>query len=287
VGQSKVFMNTIHPPTAQSLNNQSFLDVMDPPCGYPHQRRSSGSSKFAMTLFTLFTSFVHLSIQVLAQKFDPFSVEARCPFPCSQDKSEWTAYHDLRELDTCNKTVVLDVNVYYDVDGPDTLFAMRGCLAEGASSAKLAKRQLLVPASVGATTNDTKSPFNLRNQTAEIEIMQHNKGSADVAMIMAAATALSDYLAAEEDGHATTLFSMTGSAVVGVYAGSQIDKASAASIIQEITKRAESLPADRIAAQLCHAGYLNTQIFGVVIDTKGDLGAARDIVRGWRDAECS
>jgi chitinase len=106
----------------------------------------------------------------------------------------------------------------------------------------------------------------------------HGNGSADAATIMAAATALSDFLAAEEDGQATTLFSMTESAVVGVYAGSQIDKASAASIMREIAKRAESLSADRIAAQLCHAGFL--------IDTKGGLGAARDIVRGWRDAEC-
>jgi len=83
---------------------------------------------------------------------------------------------------------------------------------------------------------------------------------------------------------------MVGKAIIGVYAGNQINMASVGPIIQEFAERVASHLADETAAQLCHDGflntYLNTQMLVVFFDTKENPGAARDAVRGWGDAKC-
>lgn len=270
---------------------QRLFNTMEHLSTSSHRGRSIHSFTSTIMIFALLLSIFFSSVQAQNGKtnYDPFSVSARCPFPCSSDRSAWAAYHDLGELEVCNKTVLLDLNVYYKVEGMESLFAMRGCTIEGSSPAKFARRQMLVPAS--ASNNSTKSPFDSRNQTADVEILRH-KGSgndsapADSASIFAAAAALADHLKSEKNGIPTTLFSKSGSAVIGVYAGSQIDMASLGPIVQGFAKRALDNMADQTAAQLCHSGFLSTQIFGIFLDTNGDLGSARDAVRGWRDAEC-
>jgi hypothetical protein len=75
--------------------------------------------------FVLCTLGSLVKAQEPSTDYDPFSEAARCPFACSPDRSEWAAFHDLSELKPCNKTVVLDLNVYYKVEGQDSLFASK------------------------------------------------------------------------------------------------------------------------------------------------------------------
>jgi len=53
---------------------------------------------------------------------------------------------------------------------------------------------------------------------------------------------------------------MVGKAIIGVYAGNQINMASVGPIIQEFAERVASHLVDETAAQLCHDGFLNTHL---------------------------
>lgn len=166
---------------------------------------------------------------------------------------------------------------------------MRGCAIGGPPVPRLNKRQTLVPST--SSLNITTSIFDIRNQTADIEILRFDASTnrdgatADAVSISAATAALADILESAKNGATTTLFAKAGNAIVGLYAGSQIDSGSLSAVIREFAIRAGSSKSS-VAAQLCQQDFLGTQIFGLFLDTAGNLGAARDAVRDWRDAKC-
>jgi chitinase len=243
-------------------------------------------------LLSLIIPVLGLFTEVQAVSSEFFSVATRCPFECGLDRSDWAPFHDTSELNICNKTLLLDVNLYYKIDGQESLFAMRGCAIGGPPLPKLAKRQTLVAPNTPSSHNISTSLFDIRNQTADLQILrfENNVGKslflADGPSISASTAALADALKSTKNGATTTLFAKTGNAIIGVYIGSQIDSASASSVIREFAIRVGSSKAPQIAAQLCGPDLLGTQIFGIYLHAGGDLGATRDAVRKWRDADC-
>jgi chitinase len=167
---------------------------------------------------------------------------------------------------------------------------VRGCAIGGPPVPRLDKRQTLVPST--SFLNITTSIFDIRNQTAEIEILRfdgstdRDGATADAVSISAATAALANMLKSAKNGATTTLFAKSGNAIVGLYAGSQIDSGSVGAVIREFAIRAGSPELSSVAAQLCQQDFLGTQIFGLFLDTGGNLGAARAAVRDWRDAKC-
>ncbi len=267
------------------MERSSNFSMMKPP--HFGSRCSNGRHSiiyYVVLSFVLcaFTTFVRAQ---LPTEFDPFDIAARCPFPCVEDRNEWAHYHDLHELDTCNQTVLLDLNLYNRVDDPTPLLAIRSCAVQGSPSA-LRPRQLLAPPS---GSNVSSTIFDLRNRTTDIDIFRDADGGAtdyDGNTVVAAAAALANHLRSEPNGGRTTLFSENGNVIMGVYAGRQIDMQSVSEIIQEVAQRVASSKVKQAAAQVCQEGYLNTQIFGVFLNTEHDLAAVQDAVRAWNDAEC-
>jgi chitinase len=187
--------------------------------------------------------------------------------------------------------MLLDMNVYYKVDGIENLFAMTSCSAESISTgARSVRRQMLVPSL--SSNGSSMSLFDSRNQTADMEILRRNgnvtsiQSNGTTPSILAAVSALAGQLKLEKNGEPTQLFAISGSIVVGLYAGSQIDTASVVPVIQGFATRASSTTAQQTVAQLCQPGFLSTQVLGIAVDTTGNLGSVRDLIRGWRDAEC-
>jgi len=195
-------------------------------------------------------------------------------------------YQDTSDLVACNKTVLLDLNLYNEDTDPTV--AVRTCSIQGSpSSAKLLKRQQLVPNGEVSV----KSSFDFKNSTSDVTVFRHNGSTrnttaASTTDIVAAASALADHLQAEANGKPSYLFAKSGNAILGVHAGSQIDMKTVGSFIQEFAKRVSSANFDQAAGQLCGNGSLSTQIFGIFVDTQNDLGAVQDAVRAWNDAEC-
>lgn len=244
------------------------------------------SSQAFLVASVLSVLFTFVQARDTAQ-YDPYSLAARCPLPCDNDRNDWAHYHDIHQLDGCNRTVLLDLNLYNKVDDPKPHVSIRSCGVQGSPSASaLKRRQIFSFASSSNFSNSRITASDIQNQTTNIQILQRTGGSAGAAAVSAAALPLADHIRTEANEGPTILFAKARNVILGVYAGRQIEKESLSSIIRDFAKRAASNNVKQAVAQICDSNLLGTQIIGIFADTTGDLAAVQDALRGWNDAEC-
>jgi hypothetical protein len=211
---------------------------------------------------------------------DQFSVAARCPLSCGRE-GNWALYSSVDDLASCNKTVLLGLNLYTKISDDSPAIGIRSCAIDS-GVAKLKARQDFVV----SNTNNTPSIFDKGQQTGDIQVLQQTGTGSDAALIQPAVVALANYLRNEKSGTTTALFAKAGDIIVGIYGGLQIEKQSLSTLVQDFTKHIDTRNVGQAAAQYCKDDSLNTEIFGVFVDTKGDLAAAQTALRSWNDAEC-
>jgi len=205
-----------------------------------------------------------------------------CPTACDPatlDPAAWTYYYRLNELDSCDRTVIFQMNLYNAIDDPATHVYYRACSTSEEAPGRRIRRQNL-------SLNDTiETP-------ALVELVQSGspRSPSNIQSAHAVLAALQGYLDRAVNG-TSTLFARSGDIVAGMYAGSQIDKESAVSAIGEVREGAaqDHLPT-QLVAQACGPTVSNEtispQFFGVIVDSRGDVAAVQSVLRGWNDAEC-
>jgi hypothetical protein len=148
---------------------------------------------------------------------DQFSVAARCPLSCGKD-GNWALFRDYDELKSCDKTVLLNLNLYNKIDEPTSAIGIRACAANSGVS-KLKPRQEVVVASSNSTSSGSH-----KNQTASDIQIYHKGNGGTAASVQSAISALASQLGGAEDGTTTALFAKAGDVVIGVYGGLQISE---------------------------------------------------------------
>ncbi|KKA17641.1 hypothetical protein T310_8420, partial [Rasamsonia emersonii CBS 393.64] len=208
------------------------------------------------------------------------STLSRCPLPCSvsgPEPSNWTYYHDINALQDCNEPTLFDLNIYNPVQNQNAHVALRACVAAPSSDTTVRR----ATSTCGHKTSQTQ---------ADIQLIWWGKTDAGVStQVASAAEQLRSALQQDEancEESSSILFAQSGNAVVGMYVGSEIEKLSAADIIQKFIDygNARSGLPDRLAAQLC--GNIGSQIFGVFADTTGNVSAVQEALRSWNEAKC-
>jgi len=215
------------------------------------------------------------SLPYAAGIYDPFSAGAVCPSPCpdTADHGGWALYRDVKQLGSCNQTVLLEVNLSHGDESNALPVPVRACSAP--SSAAPAKRQSF---SFGPASS---------SETKDIHVVRwHGQGSSSGASLAAATSALANAVKVQKNGTPTILLVKSGDVIVGVYAGSEIENTGLASIIQQFAAREASHQAAQTAAQLCDETSLGTQIIGIFVDTTGQLDPVRSALSNWNDAAC-
>ncbi|CAI6341433.1 unnamed protein product [Periconia digitata] len=217
---------------------------------------------------------------ILAQaELDQFSVEARCPFSCARD-GNWALYSSVEDLSSCNKTVLLQLNLYNNNGSQTSATGIRSCLIEK-SPVQLQSRQNFVPSS----SNPAPSKFDAERGDSDIQIFQRG-GKAEASIVEEAIFALRDHIQKEADGTPTALFAKSDNAIVGVYSGLQVKKSSVAAILDDFPKHFKAQDISQVAAQSCKEDSLSTQILGIFVDTTGNLAAVQSALASWDRAEC-
>lgn len=223
-----------------------------------------------MSFFATFLPLLALVQQAHSQSHTSWL--SRCPRTCSlagPDPANWTYFHDLSDLTVCNQTTLLQLKTYNDVaDGAsDTVF--RACTVSTSSTlldkvkrqlstlGTLGKRQFL--SFNGTSTEDTKSGDALTVVSSGSESTSDG-GFAD------AAQALSDYLrnwSENEDGfpRPVNVISRSGDTIAGIYTGSQVDAASAASVIQKFSQNPSGLSGHTVLSH-CTENSTSSGVFG-------------------------
>lgn len=224
-----------------------------------------------------------LSTCTFGQRFD--SALSPCPNKCDlDDTSAWTYYHNLGDLERCNGTTLFQLNLHNGVSDPDTHVSLRACTSSGGSVRPMgAIDNRIIPRQLLSFNKTTPSSRAVSLTTWGISEASDSNGDAQ-----AAVDALSEYLQ-HDVRDVAIVFSRSGSAIAGLYVGSQISSTSAAAAVSQFRSfLGQGMSSDWIAIQACGSGNrtISAEFFGVVVDTTGDVSAVQDALRSWDDAEC-
>lgn len=245
---------------------------------------------FALTFLLSFSRPVSASAS-----YDQFSAAARCPPPCQNtvDYSGWGLYRDASQLANCNQTILLDLNLNYGLDSEEMPSPIRACSVQQQEGKVPAKRQLFSFGSGSDSGNGNgtnATTFDAQSQIHDIQIVRWRSqySSTNAATITAALSASAQAVKSQKNTGTSIVFSKLGQAIVGVYAGSQIDNQGLGDIIQQLAEReaGHQVTQRAVAAQLCGPESLGSQILGIFVDTTGDLDSVKAALGGWNNATC-
>ncbi|KAK2762269.1 hypothetical protein FQN54_001279 [Arachnomyces sp. PD_36] len=212
-------------------------------------------------------------------------VEDLCPAECTGPgiaEGSWSAITSLQELNRCPKPLIFDTSIRFPIEEPGRHTLFRAC----ASTPNLEQLK---------TTDTPCAPESNRTST-NVDIQVGWTGGDD------ATASLSDFTQAAGDLQQnvvrdvscgqTVLFAKSGNAVLGLYMGSEIDKASVGPIVEEFTnfvsKRSGDPLPSQISLQVCDPdGEISrTRIVGITASSSGDVHAVHKSLGQWSDAEC-
>jgi chitinase len=189
-------------------------------------------------------------------------------------------------LANCNQTILLDLNLNHGLDSEALPCPIRACSVQQEATVPVKRQSFSFSSSNG--TNATT--FDAQSQTHDIQIVRWRSqdSSTSGAAITAATSALAQAVKSQKNTGTSILFAKLGQAIVGVYAGSQIDSQGLGGIIQQFAEREASyqLAHTAAAAQLCGPESLSSQILGIFVDTTGDLDSVKAALGGWNNATC-
>jgi chitinase len=240
-----------------------------------------------------------------------YSAWSRCPQSCDisgPNPSNWTYYHDDHALDNCNETTLFQMNIYNSISDPKTHVTFQACKTSGtpfgasSETTAISKRQVF---SFNSTTgyNSNASNATLPSQSgnacadesqaiqtaADVHLLSWGtaSGASNTTQLVSVIQQLSNYLQDDATCGRTNMFARSGNVVAGVYVGSQIQKRSAASIIQKLVDTITAgSPKQSLALQLCESEAINTQVFGLFIGTAGNVSTVQEGLKNWNNAEC-
>ncbi|KPM40729.1 hypothetical protein AK830_g5807 [Neonectria ditissima] len=226
---------------------------------------------------------------------NPLTTEG-CPQLCQDvgsDPSKWTQLHSWGELTGCSQPVLFGLNI----ENPPSEFATMQTCAKPAGSttktrldeaspveARAAEGSVLIENNCGAE----KATVKLSNSIGPAGVL---KGGNDVAV---GARALAQYLSDGASCGPTILFAKSGSSVVGIYVGAEVQKASASSLITASSSYFQPSPTpDRqeTLSTLSHIPYIpfdkRTQTVGIfAVGAVKDLPQAQKAVKAWANGGC-
>ncbi|KAK5993501.1 Killer toxin subunits alpha/beta [Cladobotryum mycophilum] len=211
-----------------------------------------------------------------------------CPSLCvdaGPSPANWTHMHHLRDLESCDQTVLFDLNVQNSVADPDTILTIRGCVATGgqayeAAAAPVMPQQqsqsnLVVSNSYGAKT--VKTLF-----TPQVSGSKLNKASVTAPRpgdVAEAIRQLALFVDKSSECGTTILFARSKSAVVGLYSGAQITKRAARDFLDSFAEKKTSF------MQSCQptGATLTVRVFSTGFV---DLAVAQNAIKGWNNGLC-
>lgn len=247
-----------------------------------------------------FASLAFAPTSSLASLF--WSNYENCPQSCrvvGQSPSNWTYYHTLSDLDWCQEPMLFDLGLHTPLNQPDTHdITIRACTVADFGPAEIRSRGPLLGRQEGTgnntepATDDSSShtttcgsrASSTERDSVDVRLAWGGPAERDGRDALAATENLIRYLETETScASSTIMFAQSGKAVVGLYVGSQIEKASAAAIAQDsfaAPAKANKVPS-RFGAQICGDQPYSAQTFGIYADVSGNISAVQDVVRDW------
>ncbi|OKL59809.1 hypothetical protein UA08_04952 [Talaromyces atroroseus] len=212
-----------------------------------------------------------------------------CPDYCGdKDPKDWTVYSSLTPLSQCNQPILFDFNIHTPVDA-NTVFKLRACNAGdalpssvahvGESNPIKAARSIAAPKNVSVSSSGTATevPFQLL-----VGGPSASAAADDYTAILSAVQKRLQSQAKNETG-ATILFGYSNGVAVGMFVGAGIDPAAAPQVFKHLLSQQ---PESEMVVQLCGNSRTANYVYGLSVNTNGDVSSVQQDVLSWWNAEC-
>lgn len=233
----------------------------------------------------------------MAKTFD--SALYACPAPCHGMSENWTLYHSTDRLQACSEPMLLDFALDPPLDSPETVTRIFTCSSTidivnahplSASSKTSIRGGNRVPDEL--SHGKAGFPTCLSSQTRTVALdfsMESTPGIAAPADLHTILDHVQYFLANTSRCDTTSVFGYYNGAAIGIFSGAAIDNvASITSVAHGLRKqvRRDQSPKS-IIVQRCNKVPNADYIFGLTVDTTGDLAAVQKSIASWNRAQCA
>ncbi|OAA46420.1 Glycoside hydrolase, subgroup, catalytic core [Cordyceps fumosorosea ARSEF 2679] len=225
-----------------------------------------------------------------------------CPRACDGKHSdEWDLFTSIGRLEYCIEPMLIDVALYNPLDDKETITAIRACTQGNANSRVNAAFGLSdVPEFHNASFLNRRNILSRprrsslecpvgKDRSTVIQLSMSgsspNDGHLDAAVFLL--HQVSELFQESATCHTKSMLGYLNGTVVGVYAGTSINKASVHSVLEEITPRLTKERVANATAQICDSSGSASDVVGVAIFSNGDLAAVQDSLRLWDRVDCA
>ncbi|KAL4873983.1 hypothetical protein BDV12DRAFT_205395 [Aspergillus spectabilis] len=193
-----------------------------------------------------------------------------CPAPCSADPSKWTPYTSMETLKDCDHPVLLDFSSHASLDAPEASFRIFACTIDDDDRA--------------FEPTESNSLFLNPPQTETGRIHGDSSSFHQISFLL---DHIQTVLTETSNRDAHSVVGRVNTTSVGIYSGAAIDNAFVASAIDDLRTLGYYFRTGRSAAiQLCSENGREDHMFGVAVDTTGDMESVQRAVDSWANAEC-
>ncbi|PLB35221.1 putative class V chitinase [Aspergillus candidus] len=204
-----------------------------------------------------------------------------CPTSCritGPNPSNWSAYHNFEQLQSCKQSLFYEFSLYDKVDDPETFHRIYACASNGADWYNLPQSQKQVK----TTVESVDSTY---------QIGWWADGALSATGISAVLEQMRRYLKVDHAAskNSTFLFARLGSASVGVYIGKSLQKESVSSFaLRTAEHNIPKLPVNTgtVAMQLCDQNKDSDFTFGLIASSNGTFAAVQDAMKAWAKGGC-
>lgn len=226
-----------------------------------------------------------------------------CPLPCTDYSNvhKWTPYFSADRLQRCELPMLLQFSVAQALDDPQTSNLIRSCTL-GVNT--LSTDRTIINATFVEIDNPKKSD-NLFENSLDVApacafdgtkvdgklsfSTSSGGGAGDRGDIASLLTGIQDFFGTKDNCDEKFLFAYHKKSVASVYIGAGLGKPTVASAVKALTGRLQTddAIANRTVAQICSEGNKPETIFGISIDTTGNLVAVQKAVLDWSQGNCA
>ncbi|KAJ5737069.1 uncharacterized protein N7483_002194 [Penicillium malachiteum] len=195
-----------------------------------------------------------------------------CPATCSSyDPNEWYVYSSASRVALCNETMLLDFNIFNELNNSQTHSTIRTCISEDLS--------LLEGGSQGLLDSQTYKT----SATYEIGSWGSSGSSSNLEDASALLQDLESYMTGNLQK--SILFGYFNGIAAGVYLGDDLARAENVEFaMQKMMNTSGGSSYSAAALQYC--GSTASTTMGIAIDLTGDLSAVQQHVQAWHQGSC-
>ncbi|CAM1501398.1 Fc.00g105600.m01.CDS01 [Cosmosporella sp. VM-42] len=214
-----------------------------------------------------------------------------CPQPCQlvgSDPSKWTQIHSQDELSGCDQPLLFNLNVQ---NPPSEFATMQVCSSESTTSTTPTRRDQLSPVEPRAAEESVSISENCGAGTATITTSISFGRTGVIAAgndAAAAAELLAQYLDDGASCGTTIMFAKSGTTIVGLYVGAEVQKQSASNLVrQSSVDTVNRLGKDTEMLQICQSNNIRAESVGVfAVNSVENLPQAQSALKAWSNGKC-